>query len=67
MDLDADIFGKITNKEIFDYIKDNLEFDQLIEEHCFSWIHVSYSKNNNKKQVLSAIKKNGKTVYLPYK
>lgn len=66
LDLDADIFGKITNKEIFDYIKDNLTFDQLIEEHDFSWAHVSYSKDNNKKQVLSAIKKNGKTVYVPY-
>ena len=28
IDIDADIYGKITNKQIFDYIKDNLEFDQ---------------------------------------
>jgi hypothetical protein len=32
MDLDADVFGKVTNAEIFHYIKDNLEFDQLIWE-----------------------------------
>jgi zinc D-Ala-D-Ala carboxypeptidase len=66
LDLDADIFGKITNKEIFDYIKDNLEFCQLINEFGYQWIHVSYSKNNNKKQVLNAVKKNGKTIYIPY-
>jgi hypothetical protein len=32
MDLDADVFGKVTNAQIFHYIKDNLEFDQLIWE-----------------------------------
>ena len=53
----------------FHYIKDNLEFDQLIWEfgtdHEPQWIHVSYSKNN-RKQVLKAIKSNGKTKYINY-
>lgn len=45
--------GNVTNKMIFDYIKDNLDFDQLINEYNFSWVHVSYvSKEKNRKQVL---------------
>lgn len=45
--------GKVTNKMIFDYIKENLDFDQLINEYNFSWVHVSYvSKEKNRKQIL---------------
>lgn len=45
--------GKVTNKMIFDYIKENLDFDQLINEFNFSWVHVSYvSKEKNRKQIL---------------
>ena len=42
---------KTENKKLFNYIKDNLEFDQLIDEKNFSWVHVSF-KGNNRKQVL---------------
>jgi hypothetical protein len=64
LDLDADMFGKVTNKEIFDYIVENLDFDQLINEFNYSWIHVSYkNKKENRKQVLKAYKENGKTKY----
>ena len=46
--------GDITNKMIFDYIKDNLDFDQLINEYNYSWVHVSYvSKEKNRKQILN--------------
>ena len=59
------------NKKLFDYIKDNLPFDQLIWEHgndsAPDWVHVSYSEVRNRKQVLKAVRKNGKTIYLPYK
>ena len=59
------------NRKLFDYIKDNLPFDQLIWEYgndsAPDWIHVSYSEVCNRKQVLRAGRKNGKTVYLPYK
>ena len=67
MDLDADVYGGVTNAEIFNYIKDNLEFDQLIWEFGTddepSWVHVSLSKLTNRNQVLKAIKVNGKTKY----
>tara|TARA_R110000803_G_scaffold22170_15_gene55414 strand:+ start:598 stop:1038 length:441 start_codon:yes stop_codon:yes gene_type:complete len=60
---------KIDSKGFF-YIKDNLNFDQLIWEFGTtdqpSWVHVSYS-TNNRKQVLRAIKSGGKTKYLPFK
>ncbi len=59
------------NKKLFDYIKDNLTFDQLIWEYGTDanpdWVHVSYSEVRNRKQVLRAVRKNGKTIYLPYK
>ena len=65
IDLD-DTFGHATNAEMFEYIKDNLNFDQLIwefGESCPSWVHVSYKYGHNRGQILKASKKNGKTVY----
>lgn len=70
VDLDAHIFGGVTNREVFDYIKDNLEFDQLIFEFGTEqepdWVHVSYNKGDNRKQVLRAVRVNGRTKYLHY-
>ena len=41
------------NKQLFDIIKNELEFDQLINEYDYSWIHVSYAVNRkNRKQIL---------------
>lgn len=70
MDIDMD-GTDITNDKIFNYIKDNLVFDQLIWEFGTGnnpdWVHVSYeSKGKQRKQVLKAIKKNGKTAYTTY-
>lgn len=63
-DLDMDDVGTgVTNKEIFEYIKNNLEFDQLINEFNYSWVHVGYRQGANRKQVLKAVKEKGKTVY----
>lgn len=63
-DIDMDDSGTgVTNKEIFEYIKDNLEFDQLINEFNYSWVHVGYRQGANRKQVLKAVKEKGKTVY----
>jgi len=60
IDIDADVFGKITNKEIFMYIWENLEFDQLIWEFGDAdnpaWVHVSFRKGNNRKQIKKAVK-----------
>lgn len=67
LDLDADVFGGVTNSEIFEFIRDNLEFDQLINEfpkgYEPSWVHVSYKREGNRKQVLQAKRINGKTEY----
>jgi len=71
--LDLDMDGTdITNKQVFDFIKDNLEFDQLIWEFGTKdnpdWVHVNYeSTGKQRKQILKASKANGKTSYSPYK
>ena len=69
--LDIDMDGtKITNKQIFDFIKDNIEFDQLIWEFGTDknpdWVHVSYAKGKNRKQILKAVTRNGKTSYINF-
>jgi hypothetical protein len=70
LDIDADIFGKLANVDIFNYIKDNLEFKQLIWEFGTdtnpNWVHCSYDINNNKKEILVAKKVKGRTIYTNY-
>ena len=70
IDMDGSPHG-VTNRMVFDYIKDNLIFDQLIYEFGDAnnpdWVHVSYeSTGNQRKQVLRATRSNGKTAYSPY-
>lgn len=71
--VDIDMDGtNITNAQIFNYIKDNLEFDQLIWEFGTTtnpdWVHVSYESNGRqRKQILQAFKQNGKTSYISYR
>lgn len=67
VDIDMDGMGSVSNKEIFEYIKNNLEFNQLINEFNYSWVHVSYNLGKNKNQVLDALKVNNKTVYANHK
>lgn len=66
-DLDADRYGRITNAEIFNYILEHLDFDQLIWEFGTDdnpdWVHVSYKAGDNRKSVLKAYKENGRTKY----
>ena len=50
--IDIDAGSKEENKKLFDYIKNHLEFDQVINEYNYSWVHVSYSKVKNRKQIL---------------
>tara|TARA_R110000744_G_scaffold123045_1_gene228113 strand:- start:782 stop:1228 length:447 start_codon:yes stop_codon:yes gene_type:complete len=53
--IDLTSMGGKTNLQIFNYIKDNLDFDQLIWEygrHNPVWLHVSYKSEKNRKQVL---------------
>ena len=71
--VDIDMDGtSITNAQIFNYVKDNLVFDQMIWEFGTDknpdWVHVSYKANGaQRKQILKAVKVNGKTSYVPYK
>lgn len=57
-----------TNKEMFFYIWENLEFDQLIYEFGNDtnpdWVHFSYNEGKNRKEVLRAKTVNGKTQYI---
>ena len=68
---DFEIFG-ISNKELADYINENLDYDQLILEYWkgedepnSGWVHCSYTNGSNRKQYLRAYKENGSTKYEP--
>jgi len=69
LDLDAQVYGGFTNRELFLYIKDHLAFDQLIGEFPdnvgeFAWVHVSYKADGNRGEVLIAYKDdNNRTKY----
>jgi hypothetical protein len=58
------------DRKLFNWIIDNVQFDQLIYEFgtdtAADWFHISYSPVKNRKQVLRAVKRAGKTVYIPY-
>lgn len=66
--IDISTLGKKTNGELFEYIKEKLEFDQLIWEFGNDenprWIHVSFkNKKDNRKDVLRAKYKGGRVTY----
>ena len=66
--IDIDSMGGKTNLEMFHYIKDNLDFDQLIWEFGTdeepAWVHVSWVADGlNRGETLKAYKANGKTKY----
>lgn len=68
IDVDADVYGGVNNKQIFDYIRANLQFDQLILEDVGpdgtgGWVHFSYKETGNRNEVLIMTKKDGKAVY----
>jgi hypothetical protein len=71
IDMDGSPSG-VSNADVFKYIKDNLNFDQLIWEFGSDsnpdWVHVSYkSTGKQRKQILKAVKAGGKTSYVPFK
>tara|TARA_R100000231_G_scaffold87010_1_gene65984 strand:+ start:150 stop:617 length:468 start_codon:yes stop_codon:yes gene_type:complete len=57
--------GQMCNQEIYKWIlNSNLQFDQMINEFDFAWIHISLKEKNNRNQVLEAYKdKDGDTAY----
>ena len=59
LDIDADIYGKVTNAEIFNFVKNNLEWDQMIwefgDDEEPNWVHISYkARGQNRKQIKRA-------------
>ena len=67
MDID-DTFGRMTNAEMYHWIKEYLDFDQMIwefgDDDNPNWVHVSYvSPEENRNRCLRAYKDNGKTAY----
>ena len=68
VDID-DTYGRMTNAEMYYWIKDNLQFDQMIWEFGDdgnpAWVHISYvSPDRNRNRCLKAYKENGKTKYM---
>jgi hypothetical protein len=69
MAADIEIPG-VPNAELAEWIRSNLPFTQVILEFYTQgvpdsgWVHVSYDPANLKKQALTAVKQDGKTVYL---
>jgi hypothetical protein len=68
IDID-DTFGHKTNAEMYHYIKDNLDFDQMIWEFGTdknpNWLHISWvSHRPNRKKLTIAKKVNGRTKYI---
>ena len=63
-------YPDFTNKDLFLLIKEKGTFDQLIWEFGDdkepAWVHVSYCKDANRKQILKAVKINGETKYIPF-
>jgi hypothetical protein len=60
MDMDAQVYEGTTNAAIFQYIANNLIFDQLIwefgDDNEPDWVHVSYGKTYNRMQMLQAVR-----------
>lgn len=69
IDIDCDVFGNGKNSEVFKFIKEELDFDQLIWEFGNdeepAWVHVSLKLNGqNRKSILKAVRREGKTKYV---
>lgn len=66
--VDVDLKDKCP--EAFHWIRENLDYDQIIwefgNEHQPDWVHVSFSTKSNRKNALRAIKSNGKTKYISF-
>ena len=68
IDID-DTFGRMTNAEMYHWIKEYLEFDQMIwefgDDDNPDWVHISYvSPEDNRNRCLKAYRENGKTKYM---
>ena len=50
--IDMSAGTKEENKKLFDWCKENLKFDQLINEYDYSWVHISFRLGNNRQQIV---------------
>ena len=66
--VDCEVLG-VPNKELADWVVNNLEYDQVIlefwtpEQINSGWVHISYNKSGNRKMYLRAFKSNNRVVY----
>lgn len=72
LDLDVDGVKGVENRDLFQFIAENITFDQLIWEYGTSmnpdWVHVSYKKDGaNRGEMLRCTRENGKQKYAPFK
>ena len=68
IDID-DAYDKMTNADMYHWIKENLDFDQMIwefgDDDNPNWVHISYvSEEKNRNRCLKAYKEEGKTKYM---
>tara|TARA_R100000900_G_scaffold52008_1_gene41571 strand:+ start:1227 stop:1694 length:468 start_codon:yes stop_codon:yes gene_type:complete len=63
-DIQFKVDGIMDNKAIWDKVIElDLPFDQMINEFNYSWIHISYNEEHNRRALLEAYKESGKTKY----
>lgn len=69
--VDFEIDG-LPNPDLAKWVAENCDFDQIILEFYdpkegpnSGWVHASYNQGKNRKQILTALTENGKTVYKP--
>jgi hypothetical protein len=68
IDID-DTFGVVSNADMYAWIKNHLDFDQMIwefgDDNNPNWVHVSYvSHKENRNRCLKAYREDGKTKYM---
>ena len=68
MDMDAAVYGGFTNSELFEFIRGNIGFDQLIwefgDDYEPNWVHVSFHMGHNRNEVLQAFITKTATQYI---
>ena len=67
IDID-DTYGRKSNAEMFEFIKNNLDYDQMIwefgDDENPNWVHISYvSEDQNRRRILQAYKENNQNKY----
>jgi hypothetical protein len=68
LDLDAHVYGGVSNAELFEFVATRLEFDQLIwefgDDEEPAWVHVSLKREENRGRKLKAVREDGRVTYI---